>query len=350
METFWFAVVALVFTVYIVLDGLDFGVGILYFAVARTDIERRIALRAIGPVWNGNEVWLILGGGLSFFAFPRAYASGFSGFYLALILVLWLLMLRGLAIELRSHFNHPVWTQIWDVTFSGASVMLAFVFGVAVGNLIRGVPLNADGYFFTPFWTTFLPGPDPGILDVYTLFTGLLGVALLALHGAYFLMMKTEGAVFQRSWQFAKAGSWAVFPLVLVNLFILSSLHPAFWENFSRYPVGYVLPIASTASLMAMVACSRMGKSTGAAVSSCVFILTGLGVTGWAYYPNLLISTTDPALSLTIYNSAASDYGLRVGLVWFSIGFPLVLLYTFYAYRSFWGRVTRSSVEGTDGY
>ncbi len=144
METFWFVAVVLMFTMYIVLDGFDLGTGMIYPFVARTEAERRLTLQAIGPVWNGNEVWLIAGGGLLFFAFPKAFASGFSGFYLALILVLWLLMLRGLALELRSHIDHPLWRPIWDVTFTISSLLLAIVFGTAIGNLTRGVPLNSS--------------------------------------------------------------------------------------------------------------------------------------------------------------------------------------------------------------
>ena len=160
--------------IYVVLDGFDFGIGIIYLFAAHTDAERRLALKAIGPIWNGNEVWLIAGVGLLFFAFPKAYAAGFSGFYLALIAVLWLLMFRGLAIELRSHLGNPLWRRFWDTAFAVASLLLAIVFGAALGNLVRGVPLNEDGYFFTALWTTFRIGPQPGILDWYTILMGVL--------------------------------------------------------------------------------------------------------------------------------------------------------------------------------
>ncbi|TLY29375.1 MAG: cytochrome d ubiquinol oxidase subunit II, partial [Nitrospirae bacterium] len=153
METFWYAVVTLMLALYVVLDGFDFGVGILYPFLGRSEADRDVMHAAIGPVWNGNEVWLIAAGGLLFLAFPKAYAAGFSGFYLALIIVLWLFMFRGLALELRSHLDHPMWRQLCDVTFSGASLLLAIVFGAALGNLIRGVPLNREGYFFVALWT-----------------------------------------------------------------------------------------------------------------------------------------------------------------------------------------------------
>jgi len=165
METFWYMVVTVMLGIYVVLDGFDFGVGIVYPFLTRTEQERLTALGAIGPVWNGNEVWLLASGGLLFFAFPKAYAAGFSGFYLALIIVLWLLIARGLALELRSHVDHVLWRQFWDLAFSGASILLAVVFGAALGNLIRGVPLSRDGYFFVALWTDFMTGPEPGILD-----------------------------------------------------------------------------------------------------------------------------------------------------------------------------------------
>ena len=205
METFWYVAVTVMLAVFVVLDGFDFGVGIIYLFVARTEQERRMALASIGPMFNGNEVWLIVAGGLLFFAFPKAYAAGFSGFYLALILVLWLLMFRGLALELRSHVDHPLWRQLCDVIFSGASLLLAFVFGAALGNLIRGVPLNREGYFFVALWTDFSTGPEPGILDWFTVLMGLASVVILALHGANYLALKTKGDLYARAVATARA-------------------------------------------------------------------------------------------------------------------------------------------------
>lgn len=345
METFWFIAVALMFAVYIVLDGFDFGTGIIYLFVAHTDEERRLALHAIGPVWNGNEVWLIAGGGLLFFAFPKAYASGFSGFYLALILVLWLLMLRGVAIELRSHLDHPLWRPIWDVTFSVSSLLLAVVFGATIGNLVRGVPLNADGYFLIPFWTSFFPGPEPGILDLYTVSTGILGATVLGIHGAYYIAMKTEGELHQRAHRFGKIGGWALIPIILLNLLSLKNVQPILTENYGSYPIGYVIPIAAAVALGLMLYFGQKGRDAAAFFASCFFILSGIGITVWGYYPNLLISTTNQSDNLTIYNSAASAYGLQVGLIWFWIGFPLVVAYTIFVYRSFWGKITPASLH-----
>src|SRR6266446_3521396 len=195
METLWFILVALMLTAYVVLDGFDLGAGIINLFVARNHDERRLVLRAIGPVWDGNEVWLIASAGALFFAFPLLYASSFSGFYLPLMIVLWLLMLRGLGIELRSHVHDPLWWSGFDFLFSVSSVLLAFFFGAAIGNVMRGVPLDAEGYFFEALWTDFRVGPKPGILDLYTLLTGVLAFAGLAIHGAHYVAMKTDGTI-----------------------------------------------------------------------------------------------------------------------------------------------------------
>ena len=191
MESVWFAIVSAMLAVYAVLDGFDFGVGAIHRLVARTDEERRTVLAAIGPVWDGNEVWLIAAGGVLFMAFPKVYATAFSGFYLALMVVLWLLILRGVAIEFRSHQDNPLWREFWDTVFSLASMLLAVVFGTTLGNLIRGVPLGKEGLRGMPLFTNFLTGREPGILDWYTGLVGLFTLAALAVHGALYLAWRT---------------------------------------------------------------------------------------------------------------------------------------------------------------
>jgi cytochrome d ubiquinol oxidase subunit II len=165
MEALWFALVSLMLAVYAVLDGFDFGAGVLHRFVARTDEERRTVLAAIGPVWDGNEVWLVAAAGVLFMAFPRAYAAAFSGFYMALMMVLWLLILRGVAIESRSHEENPLWREFWDTIFSFASILLAVVLGTSLGNVVRGVPLDGTGFFAMPLFTDFRPGRQPGVFD-----------------------------------------------------------------------------------------------------------------------------------------------------------------------------------------
>jgi len=180
---------------YVLLDGFDLGAGIINFFVARNHHERSLILRAIGPVWDGNEVWLLAAGGALFFAFPLLYASSFSGFYLPLMIVLWLLMLRGVGVELRSHVDDPLWWSFFDFLFSFSSLLLAIFFGAAVGNVIRGVPLNSEGFFFEALWTDFRLSPYPGILDWYTVLIGVLALATLTVHGAHYIALKTEGDI-----------------------------------------------------------------------------------------------------------------------------------------------------------
>jgi cytochrome d ubiquinol oxidase subunit II len=200
METAWYVIIALMLTAYLVLDGFDFGVGILHLLVAKNDQERRTVLAAIGPVWNGNEVWLIVSGGVLVYAFPKVYAAGFSGFYLPLMMVLWLLILRGLSIELRSHEASPLWRSFFDGLFTFSSTLMAIILGAALGNVVRGVPLTQEGYFSGPLFTNFLPGgTNTGVLDWYTVLVGLFATALLAAHGAVYLNWKTGGAVQERS-------------------------------------------------------------------------------------------------------------------------------------------------------
>src|SRR5208283_4270447 len=215
LPTLWFCLVAAMIAVYVVLDGFDLGAGILHLAVARTDAERRAVLRSIGPVWDGNEVWLLAGGGTLYFAFPALYASSFSGFYLPLMMVLWLLILRGISIEFRNHIDSLVWKPFWDAVFGGASALLAIFFGAALGNVVRGVPLDNAGEFFLPLWTNFGVGGDVGILDWYTVLVAVAAFATLLVHGALWVALKTDGALGERASGVARTGWWGVAVLTV---------------------------------------------------------------------------------------------------------------------------------------
>ena len=342
-EPLWFAIVAAVFAVYAVLDGFVFGAGILYLFVARTDEERQLVLKAIGPVWKGNEVWLVAGGGLLFLAFPKAFASGFSGFYLALNLVLWCVILRGVSIAVRSHLDNPLWRTFWDAIFALSSLLLALIFGVALGNLIRGVPLSADGQFFAALWTTFTPGPTPGILDWFTVLVGALSVTILAVHGAHFLIIKTESAVRDRARRIAHTNVWTVMLLAMVAIPLAPSVQPTLWHRYEAHPVGFVLPLIAVVAGLTTLACRRCGRDRAVFLSWTFFILGLFGSAAWGLFPNLLMATGNPVYSLTIHNSAASPVGLRLGLSWFPIGISLVMAYTLWVNLSFRGRVERFS-------
>lgn len=339
METFWYAAVAGMLAVYVVLDGLDFGVGMLHLLMARTDTERKTVLATIKPVWDGYEVWLIGAAALLFFAFPRAYAAGFSGFYLALILVLWLFVGRALAVEVRSHVGHPLWRQLWDWVFTGTSGLLAFVFGVALGNLIRGVPLNHEGYFFVALWTDFLPHERPGILDWYTVLMGLTSVAILMLHGANYLAMKTEGELAGRADRLGRRYGWIALGLTLAALLAIPVVQPGLRLAYDARPAGYAFPATGLLALAATLFLRRRQHETAALAASSLFILALLGSVAWGMYPNILISTLDQAHNLTVFNSTAGAYGLRVGLWWFLIGIALMIAYQIFVHVAFRGKV-----------
>ncbi|MCA9944260.1 MAG: cytochrome d ubiquinol oxidase subunit II [Anaerolineales bacterium] len=346
METVWFVIVVLMMGVYVVLDGFDIGVGIVYLWVAKSAEERQAALTSIGPVWDGNEVWLIAAGGVLFMAFPDVYASAFSGFYLALFILLWLLIGRGLALELRHHVDDPLWRSFWDGVFSLCSLLLALVLGAALGNVLRGVPLDANGDFFTPLWTNFLTGPQPGILDWYTVLVGLLAVMVLAVHGTNYLALRTAGMMQQRAHQISGLACKALLPLSLFSVIVTPLVQPLLADRLNTHPAGYLLLLLAALALGGLFYFGKNGRNLAAFASSKLLILGLLGTAAFALYPNLLISSANPAGNLTIFNSAASLYGLRVALVWWLIGLILVCIYMAFVYRSFWGTVEVTAGEG----
>src|SRR2546426_6394838 len=239
METIWFCIVALMIAMYVLLDGFDLGAGAIHLWVAKTDEERRQVLASIGPLWDGNEVWLIAVGGTMYFAFPALYASGFSGFYLPLMIVLWLLILRGASIEFRNHIKSAVWDPLWDFLFCASSLLLAVFFGAALGNVVRGVPLDASGYFFEPLWTNFRLGEETGILDWYTILVGVLGLLALAVHGALWVQMKTSGAVSSRARKLAGQAWWGVLVFTALVTAVTFRVQPQVKENFTTWPGGF---------------------------------------------------------------------------------------------------------------
>jgi len=340
MPTLWFCVVALMIAAYTVLDGFDLGAGIVHLVVARSGSERRQVIRSIGPVWDGNEVWLMAAGGTLYFAFPRLYASSFSGFYLPLIIVLWLLMLRGVAVEFRNHVESPVWEPFWDVVFAGASALLAIFFGAALGNVVRGVPLDASGFFFEPLWAD--PGPDPqtGILDAYTVLVGFSAFMALAVHGALWVVLKSAGDLRERARRLALRGWWGVVALTVAVSVATFRAQPLVASGFASRPWLWIFPMAAAAGLIAMRSFAKRGAETPSFLCSCLYLAGMLSSAAAGLYPNVLPSHIDPALSLTVHNAAASDYGLRVGLAWFIPGMALVTGYFVFAYRLHSGKVT----------
>jgi cytochrome d ubiquinol oxidase subunit II len=348
MATLWFILLGFMLITYVLLDGFDLGAGVLHLVGARSDAERRIILRAIGPVWDGNEVWLIAVGATLLFTFPLLYASSFSGFYLPLFIVLWLLILRGIAIELRNHVGNPVWMSFWDGTFFVGSSLLAFFYGVAAANVIRGVALDTHGTFFAPLWTDFDPrSATPGILDWYTVLIGLLSLAALTAHGSLYIAFKTEGEIAGNA---RRVGLWAwlaTIVLTIVGTLATFAVQPAMAAGFAARPWGVVFSLIALAGLAGMGYFSRLQRDLPAFIGSAAFLFGMLASAAVGLYPKML-PAVNPANSLTIYNAAASTYAQTVGLIWWTIGMILAVGYFVFMYRHFGGKVRVE--QGDAGY
>jgi cytochrome bd ubiquinol oxidase subunit II len=340
MGFIWFWIVAVMLTAYVVLDGFDLGVGILHPLLARTERERQLMLRSIGPVWDGNEVWLLAGGGTLYFAFPALYASAFSGFYLALMIVLWLIILRGTSVELRMHIDDGLWRSFFDGLFFLSSLLLAVFFGAALANVIRGVPLREDGYFFLPLWTNWRVGPQPGILDWYTVIGGVVALVALAIHGALYLAVKTEDELQARARTFVRRSWIVLFGITVISLLATIAVRADTLANYYAYPVAFVIPVTALGSLGGMFYFCRRHADHKAFASSCVYLSTMMVGAAVSLYPRLLPSSSDLGHDLTVQNSISGPYALRVGLAWWAFGMVLAVVYFVVIYRMFRGKVT----------
>lgn len=326
--TIWFILVGILFTGYAILDGFDLGVGALHLFVSK-DEDRRIFLNAIGPVWDGNEVWLVVGGGALFAAFPEAYATVFSGFYMPFILLLLALIFRAVAIEFRSKEPSPLWRQTWDVLFAVGSILSSFVIGVALGNITRGIPLDENGEFVG----TFL-----GLFNPYSLLLGCTVVALFAMHGAIYLVMKTDGVLQER------VKKW-VPKLILIFLgfyfiFNISTLFacPQLVKVVFSRPLIFVVLALDMLLLFNVWHLIKVGKEFTAFLSSCLMMALLMMTFGLSYYPNMVISFPNPENSLTITNAASTNKTLGLLCVIVLIGFPMVATYTTSVYWIFRGK------------
>ncbi|MGD8816780.1 MAG: cytochrome d ubiquinol oxidase subunit II [Acidobacteriota bacterium] len=342
LPTVWFCLVAVMITMYVIFDGFDLGVGAVYLLAGRDPGERRLLLRSIGPVWDGNEVWLLAAGGTLYFAFPRLYAVSFSGFYLPLIMVLWLLMGRGVAIELRSHLDDPLWKSAWDAVFSVSSALLALFFGVALGNVVRGVPIGADGYFFSPLWTDFRLGEERGIIDWYTLLSGVTALLALSLHGALWAAFKTAGEVNRRTAAIARSLWWPVVVTTVLLSLVSFAVQPKIGVSFAARPWGVFFPLAALTGLLAMRRFAARGDELRAFLGSCAYLFGMLTSVVFGLYPWVLPAGPDTSRSLTVTEAATAAYGLSVGLLWWIPGMLLVAGYFLFTYRSFAGKVEPS--------
>jgi cytochrome bd ubiquinol oxidase subunit II len=346
MGFIWFWLVALMIVAYVVLDGFDLGVGVLHLFLPRSDAERRTMRRSIGPVWDGNEVWLLAGGGTLYFAFPLLYASAFSGFYLPLMIVLWLLVLRGVSLELRNHLDLGVWRTLLDGVFGLASALLAIFYGAALANVLRGVPINADGYFFLPLWTNWRPGANPGILDWYTIIGGLVAVVALTLHGALWLTIKTSGELEQRARRVVAPLLGLLVALTAVSLIATIAVRPASLDNYFQYPATFIVPVGVVAALAGIWFWNGKAQPLRAFLASCTYLLLMLAGGVWGLYPDLLPATNGSDNSITVERALSGPHTLSVGLVWWSFGMALAVGYIVFVYSRFQGKTDQT--EGPD--
>jgi len=341
----WYAIAVLVLTAYVVLDGFDFGAGGVHLFVARTDAERRQVLAAIGPFWDGNEVLLLAAGGVLFVAFPRVLSAGVSGFYFAIFLVLWCLILRGISIEFRSHVNDRVWRASWDFFFWLPSFLLPVFFGAALGNLLRGVPLDADGWFELALFTDFSAREPVGILDWYTVLVGVFALAALLGHGGAYLAWRTDGPVEKRS---RAAGLWlyrvvaVLWPIVTLATIRVNGM---FLRSLSGRPLAWVFAAAALCGLATVFVGLSRGRSLAAFLGSCLFLAGLSSATATSVYPTMLRATGAEALSITADTAGGDPQGLRIALGWFAVGLPLVLFYFIVVWRLHRGK----AVGAADG-
>ena len=305
-------------------------------------------LRAIGPVWDGNEVWLLAAGGTLYFAFPLLYASSFSGFYLPLMMVLWLLILRAIGIEFRGHVESAVW-QASSTRFSASPAFCWRFFSARLWATWCAAFRWMQGYFFEPLWTNWRVGTQNGILDWYTVMCGVLALITLVVHGSLYLAIKTQGGLNDRARRVALR-LWPVQVLLtIVSLMATVYAVPSVLDNYRKWPLGYLVPAVVIGSLAYLYFAYSRYNERGAFLASCVYVVGMLAGATFALYPNVLPASTGANLSLTVYNSSAGAHGLRVGLVWWTLGMLMALGYFVFVYRMFRGKV-RLEKESNHGY
>ncbi|CAN5721383.1 cytochrome d ubiquinol oxidase subunit II [soil metagenome] len=343
MAATWYFLIAMMLGTYAVLDGFDFGAGVLHLVVAKTDAERREVLGAIGPVWDGNEVWLIASGGVLVFAFPRAYAAAFSGLYLPLMMVLWLLILRGIAIEFRSKVDHPLWRSGFDGIFAFASTVMAVVLGVALGNIVRGVPVDETGYFQEDLFTNFVGSIDGaaklGAIDLYTSLVGVFSLATLAAHGATFLVWKTTGPVHERSVKAARRLWPAVLGLGGALTAATALTQPAHFAEFAHRWWVWPFPVFAVGCALLCPRAVAAGREGRAFLLSAGFVGGLFAATVGTLFPVVLRSTLEPRFTLDAYNASSPRATLVIGLVVWLPAMLLAVGYFTYLYRAVRGKV-----------
>lgn len=335
LQITWFVLWGVLWAVYFMLDGFVFGTGILHNILARTDGEKRVLINTIGPVWDGNEVWLITAGGATFAAFPTTYALMFSYLYTALLLLLFSLIVRGVSFEFRGKLEGEGWKKAWDVAIQVSSFLPALLFGVAFGNIFKGLPMDADGY----------QGSFLSLLNPYGLLTGVLFVLLFTVHGALWLSVKTVGDLSARAKGIADK-TWPALLVVAVAFLAYTKVATKLFDNYLANPALFVVPLLAVAALVGIRLFSAKGATLAAFASSCVTVLAVVATGVVGLFPNLIPSSIDPAYSLTIFNSSSSPYTLKIMTVVAFIFVPIVIAYKIWVYRIFRAPVTEAEVLG----
>ncbi|MXV38253.1 cytochrome d ubiquinol oxidase subunit II [Flavobacteriaceae bacterium Ap0902] len=350
MEILWFVVIAIILTVFFVLDGYDFGTGIIHLFFAKKEKDKEVIAKAAGLYWDSNEVWLVAAGGLLFMAFPTYYASVFSGFYLPLIIVLWLIVFRAIGLELRSQFDSSMWKAIWDASFGIASLLLALFFGVALGNIARGVnlgeiqngePIYEGHYFFLPLWdSTFSPlSHTPGVIDWFTLIIGLIAVVALAIHGANWIILKTNSTINDKLKNIIFILNIVLLGLTIFSLWTWLKINPDALNNFSQRPYLIIFPLIYFVGLIGLFFRKKIKNNFYGFVLSTLVIIGGITATLASMFPVMLRSTNSINPPLTIYNTSAHAYELSVAVYWFILGLILIIIYTIIQKRLLGGKI-----------
>tara|TARA_R110002050_G_scaffold176775_1_gene309742 strand:- start:3589 stop:4662 length:1074 start_codon:yes stop_codon:yes gene_type:complete len=352
MEVIWYLIIAVVLAIFFVLDGYDFGVGIIHLFLAKEEKDKEVIAKSAGLFWDSNEVWLVAGGGMLFMAFPTFYASVFSGFYLPLILVLWLIVFRAIGLEFRNQFNYQMWKDIWDKAFGVSCLLLALFFGMALGNVVRGVNLGGvengvslyePHYFFLPLWNaSFSPvSTHPGVIDWFTIIIGVISVIVLAIHGANWIILKTNSSINDKLPKVIFKLSIALVLLTILSLSIWDLVSPAPFHNFLDKPYLIVFPFIYFTGLIGTVFIHKLKKPMYGFIASTMLVLGGITSSLASMFPVILRSTNSINPDLTIYNTATNSYGLSVGLSWGIIGFILLFVYLIIQKRLMGGKIDK---------
>ncbi|NOR26969.1 MAG: cytochrome d ubiquinol oxidase subunit II [Lutibacter sp.] len=352
MEIFWYIIISVVFAIFFILDGYNFGTGIIHLFFAKTEKDKEVIAKSAGLFWDFNEVWLVAGGALLFMAFPTFYASVFSGFYLPLIMVLWLIIFRAIGLEFRSQFNFQMWKDIWDKSFGVASLLLALFFGIALGNIVRGVNLGGieNGvatfelhYFFLPLWnSTFSPlSETPGVIDWFTIIIGLISVVTLAIHGANWIILKTNSSINNNLKSVIFKLNILLAALTFISLLVWQIVNPNSLDNFIDKPYLIIFPVIYFLGLLGLFFIKKFKKDIYGFMLSTLVILGGITSSLASLFPVILPSTNNLSEPLTIYNTATSEYGLSVALGWGVIGLILIAIYLIIQKKLFSGKVDK---------